>query len=313
MSLPRIARRTSSSVLSGSSCCAASSSSSSTIVTPAGPSALASSHELNRRSFSTSSSANAKPRKGRTDPNAPYNIRKLKPFGYDDVTTIGHETLQLNREFLRMFRLVELELPKLAEFKQAFVPPVSSDYHNIVKLRFVHHQGQVHPENKKCVLTLDIGPLFSHPAQPLPTAAAKHKFLLLAGERYDPHAGLKEARDRVRVSTHQPKDDGPASSALNGSDRRMPEARLSDEQEADLEKNWLGQIKIGSERFPTQVMNARWCLDTLQKLIEEANVNPEAYAAVPLDPRSSLAREARKPQLGRSDAVSIRDFPREWL
>jgi len=206
-----------------------------------------------------------------------------------------------------MFRLVELELPKLAEFKQPFEAP-----DGIVKIRFVHHQGATHAENKKAVLTVDIGPLFSHPSSPLSSDAAKHKFLLLAGERFDSSAGLKDARDRVRVqlAKQSSKD---ADEVLPGHALYTAGANLTDEQEATLRKEWLGQVKIASDRFPNERMNATWCLDTLYKLIQEANQNPEAMASIPLDPRPQLAREAKAQTFARSHPVSLRDFPKEWL
>ncbi|CAD6905723.1 unnamed protein product [Tilletia controversa] len=267
-----------------------------------------SSNTNTQRAFSTSHSSHAKPRKARVAADAAMNIRKLKAFQYDDIPTLGHEILDYNRDFLRVFRLVELELPKLAAFRQPFT---GADLGAIIKLRFVHHQGETHPENRKVVLSVNVSELFSHPSSPLPTPAAKHKFLLLAGERYSPLAGLKDARDKLRIELARSTREGAV--GWNGSELKSAEANLSDEQEEGLRNAWMGQVKIGGDRFPNERMNATWCLDTLQKLIHEANQRPEHMTNVPLDPRPQLARDARAHAFGRSNAVSLRDFPSEWL
>ena len=35
----------------------------------------------------------------------------------------------------------------------------------------------------------------------------------------------------------------------------------------------VGRIKISCERYPEERMNLKWCSDTIDKLIEEANVS----------------------------------------
>jgi small subunit ribosomal protein S35 len=37
----------------------------------------------------------------------------------------------------------------------------------------------------------------------------------------------------------------------------------------------VGQIKINCERYPEERMNLKWCSDTIDKLIEEANVSAD--------------------------------------
>ncbi|KAK0540791.1 37S ribosomal protein S24, mitochondrial [Tilletia horrida] len=283
------------------------------------------------RGFSTSTAAQAKPRKARVSADTPFQIRKLPAYQFDDISSLGHEILDYNREFLRMFRLVELELPKLAQFRQPFVPPSLSPSESsprIVQLRFVHHQGDSHPENRKAVLTVDVGALFAHPSNPLPSKAAQHKFLLLAGERYNPQGGLKDARDRLRVengrrvraeasastsTSSSPTGESESTPSWTGTELRHPEANLSDADEAQLQARWWGHVKIASDRFPNENMNAAWCLDTLKKLLVEANNAPEKMAQVPLDPRRQFSKEERAHPLARSHGPSLRDFPKEWL
>jgi hypothetical protein len=80
--------------------------------------------------------------------------------------------------------------------------------------------------------------------------------------------------------------------------------------------------------FPTFFMNAKWCSDTLDRLIKEAEVRQTVHAPdspwlilgalqdttdpmsdIALDTRHSDAHKAKK---GKKKATSA-DFPREWL
>ncbi|KPV75950.1 uncharacterized protein RHOBADRAFT_35717 [Rhodotorula graminis WP1] len=107
---------------------------------------------------------------------------------------------------------------------------------------------------------------------PLDSPAARHKFKLLAGPRWTP--------------------------ALPGAAARQQQAQ--DE----------GEVKLACEMFPSERMNEKWCSDTLDKLVNEAN-SGDSFADVPLDPRPARARLVKSRKLKRN--VSLRDFPKEWL
>jgi small subunit ribosomal protein S35 len=73
--------------------------------------------------------------------------------------------------------------------------------------------------------------------------AARKKLLLLAGVRWDPMGEEVKYQDERRTL-----------------------------EKVAIEKG-VGQIKISCERYPEERMNLKWCSDTIDKLIEEANVS----------------------------------------
>lgn len=79
---------------------------------------------------------------------------------------------------------------------------------------------------------------------------------------------------------------------------------------SDAEK---GEIKISCELFPNERQNMKWCSDTLDALVKEANVRTEEVDSLPLDPRSTLIRQDKKRHYLRADRPTIRDFPQDWL
>ncbi|KAJ1020148.1 hypothetical protein NDA16_004428 [Ustilago loliicola] len=74
-----------------------------------------------------------------------------------------------------------------------------------------------------------------------------------------------------------------------------------------------GEIKISCELFPNERQNMKWCSDTLDALVKEANVRSEEVDDLPLDPRAELIREDKKRHYLRADRPSLKDFPKEWL
>ncbi|EIN14127.1 hypothetical protein PUNSTDRAFT_58341 [Punctularia strigosozonata HHB-11173 SS5] len=79
-----------------------------------------------------------------------------------------------------------------------------------------------------------------------------------------------------------------------------------------------GYIKIACEDFPEAEMNLKWASDVLDRLVEEANNEPEAVADIPQDTRH-LDMKLRKAKKGEHrvgpirSRPSLRDFPNEWL
>ncbi|SNX83665.1 related to RSM24 - mitochondrial ribosomal protein of the small subunit [Melanopsichium pennsylvanicum] len=74
-----------------------------------------------------------------------------------------------------------------------------------------------------------------------------------------------------------------------------------------------GEIKISCELFPNERQNMKWCSDTLDALVSEANVRTNEIDELPLDPRAGLTRADKKRHYLRADRPSLRDFPKQWL
>ncbi|UZJ51556.1 hypothetical protein CBS101457_000876 [Exobasidium rhododendri] len=239
--------------------------------------ASSSSSSSSSRSFTTSATAQAKPRRQR-QLNDPLSLKKMEAFNYDDVPTLGHYFLARKRELLNYARIVQWELPKLAGFRKQYQPPAPE---NILRFRSHHYQGEAHPSSRKSVVTVQVSDLFNS-GRLDSSPAAKKKLLLLAGVRWDALGAEFEY---------------PTSESL---------------EKAVLERG-LGRIKISCERYPEERMNLKWCSDTIDKLIEEANTEPEKMQDVPLDVRHLTVKEAKRGGFDRRKAASIRDFPSEWL
>lgn len=97
-------------------------------------------------------------------------------------------------------------------FRQRFLKPLPTQ---MIRVRHQHYQGEAHPAARKVVISFSVDSL------PLSSEAAKHKFKLLAGPRWDSEKG---------------------------------------------------EVKIGCELFPLDTMNEKWCSDTLDKMMAEAEV-----------------------------------------
>jgi small subunit ribosomal protein S35 len=189
------------------------------------------------RCFSTSTNVQAKPRRER-QLNDPLSLRKMEHFNYDDVPTLGHLYLNRQRELLKYARILQWEVPKLSSFRREYQPPAKGD---ILRYRSHHYQGEAHPSSRKSVVTVQIADLFK--SEKLTSSyAARKKLLLLAGVRWD----------------------------ATGEEFNYPDTESLEEA---VLKYGIGQIKISCERFPEERMNLKWCSDTIDKLIEEANVS----------------------------------------
>lgn len=95
----------------------------------------------------------------------------------------------------------------------------------------------------------------------LASQAAKRKFLLLAGVRWNPFGG-DAGEDTLPLGPDERLD------VLN--DVQGVEQRALDQG--------TGSIKISCERFPEERQNLKWCSDAMDKLIIEANVSVCAVA-----------------------------------
>ena len=247
--------RTVSEVLSGSSCSSSSYSSASS---------TSSSSSSSIRCLSTTAAVYGKPRRQR-QVDDPLALKNLETFQYDDVPSGTHQYLARQREMLGYARVVQWEMPKLmcelrltqrmqfivtmssnhlystfllTAFRKPYKPPHEE---NILRFRSHHYQGEAHPSSRKSVLTVKVSDLFQS-GRLNSSQAARRKLLLLAGCRWDT-LGEEVMLDDVKEL-----------------------------EKAALEKG-VGQIKISCERFPEERMNLKWCSDTIDKLIEEANVS----------------------------------------
>jgi len=160
------------------------------------------------------------------------------------------------------------------------VPPPESSF---LRFKFVHYQGESHPDSRKVVLDVGVRDLFKSGA--LKTPQAKHKFLLLCGARW-------QAPSADVIAT------------LNGALERG-----ADLDEAYTSAGDLGKLEIASSHLPHESQNMKWCSDVLDKMIAAANEQP-SFTDVPLDPRPYIKSNSRGGQI---PVATEQDFPKEWL
>ncbi|ORY93306.1 mitochondrial ribosomal subunit protein-domain-containing protein [Syncephalastrum racemosum] len=126
------------------------------------------------RSFSSSPVSQLGRGRGRK-PEKKFDVEHMERFQFDDQTTIGHELFENIRTVRQYLRKTEFELPKLSAFKKEFVPPKDDQ---ILKFKSHSYLGEGHPVERKSVLSVNVNKLNL-------TDAQRHKFLLLAGPRYN--------------------------------------------------------------------------------------------------------------------------------
>ena len=170
-----------------------------------------------------------------------------EPADTEDSPSAGHIMLQKQRVMLHYMRLIEHEMPKLVGTLRGLLL--------VLNVRLTKTQRNI-AYRRDFVPPADDAPMIvrsmhyqgePHPASikrslvvpvdklPLKNEAAVHKFKLIAGPRWTPNP--------------------PSDSGVSG---------LAD---------WgNGYFKISCEDFPKASQNLKWSSDTLDKLIEEANV-----------------------------------------
>ncbi|KAJ3574073.1 hypothetical protein NP233_g2011 [Leucocoprinus birnbaumii] len=79
-----------------------------------------------------------------------------------------------------------------------------------------------------------------------------------------------------------------------------------------------GFVKISCEDYPQPAQNLKWISDTLDRLVERANVPDPAWEDLPIDLRHVYAKsqKAKKGEHLRGRVLNkptFRDFPQEWL
>ncbi|KAK4058901.1 37S ribosomal protein S24, mitochondrial [Microbotryomycetes sp. JL221] len=159
--------------------------------------------------------------------------------------------MEKKRELLHYLRLEQAQFKDLVAFRQPFNKPDSS---HMIKLRRQHYQGEQHPASRKIDIVFKVADL------PLSSDAARHKFKLISGPRWN---------------------------------------SLTDE------------VKISCEQFPIDKMNEKWCSDTLDKMIAEAENKSDDMSDIPLDIRPTISKIIKN--RSKWQPVTLRDYPKEWL
>ncbi len=165
------------------------------------------------------------------------------------------------------------------ELAKPFEAPSAGSF---LRFRFQHYQGTPHPVTRKVVLDVPVAPLFASGA--LGSTQARRKFLQLAGSRWDPSkrspaeviAAEGQEQEQERAEEGKAEEAEKEQTALS---QRQPGQEVAIPGEEELLKNGQGWIKISCERFPLERQNMKWCSDTLDKLIREANVSGQAARA----------------------------------
>ncbi|KAF9419446.1 37S ribosomal protein S24, mitochondrial [Entomortierella beljakovae] len=148
------------------------------------------------------------------------DISNLEEFRFDDSTTEGYDRLEAQKEIRKYLRITKYELPKLKAFVKPFRPPKNTE---ILRFRTSTYIGEPnHPAAPKVVLSVKVKSL------PL-TNPELHKFLLLAGSRYEPVSG------EVKMSCEQFKDRSQNFKWLSDTlDKLVAEAKNDPESVSDV-------------------------------------------------------------------------------
>ncbi|KAF9168251.1 37S ribosomal protein S24, mitochondrial [Actinomortierella ambigua] len=200
-----------------------------------------------RRTFMTSALMQDRPRssqigadRGSGASKDGLDISNLEDFKFDDSAAPGYDNLEAIREVRKYLRLIKYELPKLKAYSKPFQPPTKSQILNFRTMTYIGEAN--HPAAAKVVMTVKAGDL------PL-TDPELHKFLLLAGPRYNPHT--KEIKMSCEKFQERSQNFKWLSDTL---DKLVDEAKKNPEQMADLpldlrhaEKSFKPRVKFPKE------------------------------------------------------------------
>ncbi|KAG8994412.1 hypothetical protein FRB90_000440 [Tulasnella sp. 427] len=203
-----------------------------------------------------------------------FELEDIEEYAGDDATGLGHLILRQQREYLNLFRKIELEVPQLKAFRQPFVPPPSDKY---LTQRQLWYGGEQHPAEKKAVIVVPVSKL------PLTQPSAIHKFKLIAGTRW--------TRDC-------PKDAGFSSQELESlGEHGFVKISCEDMTEHGLNLKWCSDVL---DRMVTESNDATDSFSDIP--IDDRHIRSRDRKQ-----RTGKlhARRAKRPTLG--------DFPKEWL
>ena len=105
-----------------------------------------------------------------------YMEDPLEPYGFDEYPTGAQDIVRDFRDLMAFNRKAAFELPQLAQFRKEYKPTPRTE--SPVTYKYTRFIGESHPGERKVVLQLKLKDLQL-------SAAAEHKFKLLAGSRYD--------------------------------------------------------------------------------------------------------------------------------
>lgn len=224
-----------------------------------------------------------------------WDIENVEEEDQRHMSSWGWEIFHQQKEFFDRMRLLERDVPRFEKYRRPFIPPNPNK--TSVLVRSVTYAGELHhPVTPKRVIVVPISKL------QLRNADAIHNIKVIAGPRWF----LEPPKDSgLPQATHEPVYASKATSA-------------SKDVEAEH-----GYVKISCELFPEGPMNLKWCMDTLRKLVSEANAratssSPDSFTDIPLPTRHHDSRLRSHGRGGGSykaerRRVTLADFPKEWL
>ncbi|BGO97773.1 hypothetical protein RTG_01420 [Rhodotorula toruloides ATCC 204091] len=198
-----------------------------------------------------------------------------QPYDFGDFTTPTIMKMEKQRELLHYLRLEQHQFKDLVAYRKKFVPPSKEQ---VIAVRHQHYQGEEHPSSRRISIRVPVSAL------PLSSPEALHKFKLLAGARWHPPLpeSLKHPLENKSWKVHQGEKDE-------------------------------GVFEMSCDVFPYDRMNEKWCSDTLEKLLNEANdLKKDSFADIPIDTRFRRKQLMKNGKLRRRN-ITLANFPQEWL
>ncbi|KAG8933887.1 hypothetical protein FRC01_006501 [Tulasnella sp. 417] len=232
------------------------------------PSAWATGSTIQRRSFRSNDLPTFKSLQDE------FEFEDIEEFEGDDATSLGHLILRQQREYLNLFRKIELEVPQLKAFRRPFVPPPSDKY---LTHRQLWYGGEEHPAERKAVIVVPVSKL------PLAKPSAVHTFKLLAGPRW---------------TRECPKDAGFSSGELESlGGQGFIKISCEDMPDHGLNLKWCSDVL---DRMVTESNNTPDAFKDIP--IDERHIRSRDRKQ---RTGKHHARRAKRP--------TIDDFPKEWL
>ncbi|BGP22878.1 mitochondrial ribosomal subunit protein [Rhodotorula toruloides] len=197
-----------------------------------------------------------------------------QPYDFGDFSKPTIMKMEKQRELLHYLRLEQHQFKDLVAYRKKFVPPTKDQ---VIAVRHQHYQGEEHPSSRRISIRVPVSAL------PLASPEAVHKFKLLAGARWHP--------------------------PLPDSLKHPHEVKAWKVAQGEKDE---GVFEMSCEVFPYDRMNEKWCSDTLEKLLKEANdLKKETFADIPIDTRFRRKRLMKNGKLRRN--ITFANYPKEWL
>ncbi|KAI8319433.1 hypothetical protein GQ54DRAFT_299342 [Martensiomyces pterosporus] len=172
------------------------------------------------------------------DQDSMFDIDDMETWEYNDHHTYGHLLLESIRDVRKYARLVKFELPTLAEHAKPFRPPPAS--HCLRFERSFTLGDRDLADDRKVVLRVTVSQLGLKGPE-------LHKFLLLAGVRYNPETDeLKMSEGREATSLLNKKRLADTLSAL------VAESKKKDDMFADVPLDFAHHTHKPRASFPAE-------------------------------------------------------------